>query len=92
MTPLDLIRVSTRVVAGSNTSTVTLRVVGGDEKGSLKYETVKYCRGDSDPKKKALARTILSSDRMLCKDFDRKCSFEKKILAVSLMGLGAKMN
>jgi hypothetical protein len=32
----------TRVEAGSNTSTVTLRVVGGDEKGSLKYETVKY--------------------------------------------------
>jgi hypothetical protein len=31
-----------RVVAGSNTSTVTLRVVGGDEKGSLKTETVKY--------------------------------------------------
>jgi hypothetical protein len=27
--------------AGSNTSTVTLRVVGGDEKGSLKSETVK---------------------------------------------------
>jgi hypothetical protein len=27
------------VVAGSNTSTVTLRVVGGDEKGSLKTET-----------------------------------------------------
>jgi hypothetical protein len=27
---------------GSNTSTVTLRVVGGDEKGSLKSETVKY--------------------------------------------------
>jgi hypothetical protein len=27
---------------GSNTFTVTLRVVGGDEKGSLKYETVKY--------------------------------------------------
>jgi hypothetical protein len=32
----------TRVEAGSNTSTVTLRVVGGDKKGSLKYETVKY--------------------------------------------------
>jgi hypothetical protein len=32
----------TRVEAGSNTSTVTLRVVGGDEKGSLKCETVKY--------------------------------------------------
>jgi hypothetical protein len=28
--------------AGSNTSTVTLRVVGGDEKGSLESETVKY--------------------------------------------------
>jgi hypothetical protein len=33
---------STRVDTGSNTSTVTLRVVGGDEKGSLKSETVKY--------------------------------------------------
>jgi hypothetical protein len=31
-----------RVEAGSNTSTVTLRVVGGDENGSLKSETVKY--------------------------------------------------
>jgi hypothetical protein len=29
------------VEAVSNTSTVTLRVVGGDEKGSLKSETVK---------------------------------------------------
>jgi hypothetical protein len=33
-----------RVEAGSNTATVTLRVVGGDEKGSLKSETVKYGR------------------------------------------------
>jgi hypothetical protein len=33
-----------RVEAGSNTSTVTLRVVRGDEKGSLKSETVKYGR------------------------------------------------
>jgi hypothetical protein len=32
----------TRVEGGSNTSTVTLRVVGGDEKGSLKSERVKY--------------------------------------------------
>jgi hypothetical protein len=32
----------TRVEAGSNTSTVILRVVGGDEKGSLESETVKY--------------------------------------------------
>jgi hypothetical protein len=34
----------TRVEAGSNTSTVTLRVVGGDEMGSLESETVKYGR------------------------------------------------
>jgi hypothetical protein len=33
---------NTRVEAGSNTSTVTLRIVVGDEKGSLKSETVKY--------------------------------------------------
>jgi hypothetical protein len=32
----------TRVEAGSNTSTVTMRVVGVDEKGSLESETVKY--------------------------------------------------
>jgi hypothetical protein len=30
-----------RVEAGSNTSTVTLRVVAGDEKGSLESETAK---------------------------------------------------
>jgi hypothetical protein len=30
------------VEVGSNTSTVALRVVGGDEKGSLESETVKY--------------------------------------------------
>jgi hypothetical protein len=34
----------TRVEAGSNTPTVTLWVVGGDENGSLKSETVKYDR------------------------------------------------
>jgi hypothetical protein len=34
--------VRTRVEEGSNTSTVALRVVGGDEKGSLESETVKY--------------------------------------------------
>jgi hypothetical protein len=32
------------VEAGWNTSTVTLRVVGGNEKGSLNSETVKYGR------------------------------------------------
>jgi hypothetical protein len=31
-----------RVEAGSNTSTVALRVVGGDGKGSLESETIKY--------------------------------------------------
>jgi hypothetical protein len=32
----------TNITVQSNTSTVTLRVVGGDKKGSLKSETVKY--------------------------------------------------
>jgi hypothetical protein len=32
------------VEAGSNTYTVTLRVLGGDKKGSLKSVTVKYDR------------------------------------------------
>jgi hypothetical protein len=32
------------VEVGSNTFAVTLRVVGGDEKGSLKSDTVKYGR------------------------------------------------
>jgi hypothetical protein len=36
---------SARVKAGSNTSTVTLRVVGGNEKGNLKFETVIYGLG-----------------------------------------------
>jgi hypothetical protein len=45
---LDLYTISgvgtgvSRVEAGSNTSTVALRVLGGDEKGSLETETVKY--------------------------------------------------
>jgi hypothetical protein len=41
---LGLGTVHPRVEAGSNISTVTLRVVGGDEKGSLNCETVKYGR------------------------------------------------
>jgi hypothetical protein len=32
----------TLTLVGSNTSTMTLRIVGDDEKGSLKSETVKY--------------------------------------------------
>jgi hypothetical protein len=42
------------VEAGLNTSTVTLRVIGGDEKGSLNSETVKY--GREYLRKTALAR------------------------------------
>jgi hypothetical protein len=34
----------THVEAWSNTSIVTLRVVGGDEKGSLKFVTAEYGR------------------------------------------------
>jgi hypothetical protein len=45
----------TRVKGGSNTSTMTLQVVGGDKKGSLKSETVKYPR-DSNLSKTTLAR------------------------------------
>jgi hypothetical protein len=37
-------REESRVEAGSNTSTVALRVVGGDKNGSLKSESVKYGR------------------------------------------------
>jgi hypothetical protein len=39
---LWLVSFLTRVEVGSNTSTVTLRIVGGDEKWSLKSETVQY--------------------------------------------------
>jgi hypothetical protein len=43
---------------GSNTSTVTLRVVGGDEKGSLKSETINTVASPKGlgPKKTELAR------------------------------------
>jgi hypothetical protein len=37
-------------------------------------------------------RPIFSSERMLHKDFDCKCSFEKKLLVVSLKGLVTKTN
>jgi hypothetical protein len=48
------------------------------------------CRG---PVATVNDRLILSSERMLYKDYDRRCSLEnKKILAVSLKGLGAKTN
>jgi hypothetical protein len=37
-------------------------------------------------------RPILSSERMLKNDYNRKCSVEKKIMGASLMGLVAKTN
>jgi hypothetical protein len=54
------------VEAGSNTSTISLRVVGGDEKGSLESETVKYGREfvwNSDPTMTALVRAISNCKR-----------------------------
>jgi hypothetical protein len=47
------------VEAVSNTSTVGMRVIGGDEKGSLESETVKYgheSNGTRAPKITSLAR------------------------------------
>jgi hypothetical protein len=52
-----------RLEAGSNTSTVALRVVGGDEKGSLKSETVKYGRESHGPAAIVNDRPVLSSER-----------------------------
>jgi hypothetical protein len=64
----------TRVEAGSNTSTLTLRVVGGDEKRSLKSERTKYVRksqgtrtrerlGWQGPAAHTKDRPVLSSER-----------------------------
>jgi hypothetical protein len=73
-----------RVEAGSNTPTVTLRVVGGDKKGSLKYETVIYGREYQgtrtrerlrwqEPAAYTKDRPILSSERAPHKKEDRNC-------------------
>jgi hypothetical protein len=77
-----------RVEARSNTSIIALRVVGGDKKGSLESETVKYGREVHGTRTRewircrGLAvivndRPILSSERMLYKDYDRRCSIEE---------------
>jgi hypothetical protein len=82
------------VEAGSNTSTVTLRVVGGDEKRSLKCETVKYGREsqrDSDQRKIALARASSIYKREIRplvregapQEQDRNCHTSNKDLVVS---------
>jgi hypothetical protein len=73
------------VEAGSNTSTVTLRVVGGDGKGSLKSETVKYGREHQrtrtrerlhwqEPTAYTKDRPVLSSERAPRKKQDRNNS------------------
>jgi hypothetical protein len=91
------------VEAGSNNSTVALRFVGGDKKGNLESERVKYGREYHGTRTRKLMRwqgpaaivndrPILSSERKLYKDYARRCSIEKKILAVSLKGLGGKTN
>jgi hypothetical protein len=69
----------------------------------LESETVKYGRESYGTRTREWLRwrvptaivndrPILSSERMLYKDYDRRSSIEKKILAVSLKGLGAKTN
>jgi hypothetical protein len=66
-----------------------LLIVGGDKKGSLESETVKYGRESHGTRTRkgmrwlgAAAivndRPILSDERMLYKDYDRRCSIEKK--------------
>jgi hypothetical protein len=50
----------TRVEAGSNTSTMTLRVIGGDEKGSLKTESVKYGRESEGTPNKTVTITVIN--------------------------------
>jgi hypothetical protein len=78
------------VEVGSNTSTVALRVVGSDKKGNLESETVKYGRESHGTRNREWMRwrgpavivndsPILSSERLLYKDHDRRCSIEKKI-------------
>jgi hypothetical protein len=82
-------RVSSRVEAGSNTSTVALRVVGGNKKGSLESGTVKHSRESHGTRTAEWMRwrgsaaivndgLILSDERMLYKHYDRRCSIEKK--------------
>jgi hypothetical protein len=82
------------VEAESNTSTVTVRVVGGDEKGSLKSETVKYGRVSQGTRTKERLRwqgpaaytkdrPVLSSERAPPQEEDRNCHKSNKDLVVS---------
>jgi hypothetical protein len=74
------------VEAGSNTFTVTLRVVKGDGKGSLKSETVKYGTRErlrwQGPAAYTKERPVLSSER--APHMDRTVTFnENKYLVMS---------
>jgi hypothetical protein len=66
------------VEAGSNTSTVTLRIIGGYEKGSLRSEAVKYGRIQERlrslrPAEYTKHGPVLSSERAPPKKQDRNC-------------------
>jgi hypothetical protein len=90
----------TRVDVGSNTSTVTLRVVGSDEKGSLKSETVKNCRESQGTQTREISRgygpaqktthtPVLSTERALPKH-DRNCQTVINIWWWAQVGLDTK--
>jgi hypothetical protein len=76
-----------REEAGSHTSTVALQVVGEDKKGNLESETENMVASPTGlrPENKCTGegqqqlndRPILSSERMLYKDYDHRCSIEK---------------
>jgi hypothetical protein len=80
------------VEAGSNTSPVALRVVGGDEKGSLESETVQYGHESHGTRSRKLPRwrgpaavtndrPVLSSERAT--HINKPASVSNKNLIVS---------
>jgi hypothetical protein len=81
---MQLRRLKTHVEAGSNTSIMTLRVIGDDEKGSLKSGTVKYgheYQGTQTPERLCWQgpaaytkdRLVLLSEWAPHKEQDRNC-------------------
>jgi hypothetical protein len=91
------------VEAGSDTSTVAARVVGGDKKGSLESQIVKYGREAHGTRTRQRMRwrgpaaivhdrPILSLERILITTMTAGVQLRKRNLAVSLQGLGAKTN
>jgi hypothetical protein len=82
------------VEAGSNTSTVTLRVVGGDEKGSLKSETVKYGRESQGTQNRERLRwqrpAAYTKDRPVLSS--ERAPHENKIVTVKLINIYGARN